>query len=256
MLTPEEKMMIQDIKSLINELEQADSGAGDTEEVEPVTMAIDENPKDCADDPTKKKDISSIDDITKALKALIAKSGSASPDGTTANDDAESRIYDDQTEMMDENINAVAKAIIALTSKGKPVAKSKKSSDEIRKEMLRQRVNKKLQERKQNDNVEKALVAIANVVKSVVEQQNETTMAVSNILEGLGIAQQVTGGQFVAKSITPAQRQKPVKCANQEVLKGLQDKLTNMVGDPMPAGAQRQSVAKDLSGVMGYLFNK
>jgi len=255
MLTPEEKMMIQDIKSLINELEQADGGAKDAEEVEPVTMAIDENPKDCADDPAKKKDISSIDDITKALKALIAKSGSASPDGTTANDDAESRIYDDQTEMMDENINAVAKAIIALTSKGKPVAKSEKSSDEIRKEMLRQRVNKKLQERKQNDNVEKALVAIANVVKSVVEQQNETATAVANILEGMGIAQQVTGGQFVAKSITPAQRQKPVKCANQEVLKGLQDKLTNMVGDPIPVGAQRQSVAKDLSGVMGYLFN-
>lgn len=256
MLTPEEKMMIQDIRSLIDELEQADGGAGDTGEVEPVTMAMDENPDDCADDPAKKKDVSPMDDITKALKALITKSGSASPDGITADDDAETRIADDQGNINDENVNAVAKAIMALASKGKPVAKSKKSPDEVRKEMLRQRVNKKLEEKRQNNNVEKALVAIANVVKSVAEQQNETTTAVANILEGMGIAQQVTGGQSVAKSITPATRQKPVRGANQEVLKGLHDKLTNMVGNPMPAGAQKHSVAKDLSGVMGMIFNK
>jgi len=261
MLTPEEKMMIQDIRSLIDELEQADNGAQNTGDIdtEPVQMSADEPDGDEGFTPPegkKKDEMPSDDEINKAMKTLakFVGKGSASADGTTGSDDADTRIYDDQDDITEQNLSQVAKMLTAMSSKGRTVAKSKgKSADEVRKEAIKQRVEKRLAEKRamnQNNDVAKAVTMLANVVKSIADESKQNTMAVSNILEGMGIADKIKG-QPVVKSQPIVNR--PIRSGNQAVLKDLHNQVSNLVS---ARTQQPASVQKSLSGVMGMLFNQ
>ena len=258
MLTPEEKMMIQDIRSLIDELEQADNGAVDNipDDSQSVQMSDDGDGDEGFTPPDKKEDMPSEDDVNKAMKTLakFVGKGSASADGTTGSDDADTRIYDDIDDTTESNISQVAKMMSAMASRGKVVAKSKgRSADEVRKEQIKARVEKRLAEKRnmnQNNDVAKAVAMLANVVKSIADESKQNTMAVSNILEGMGIADRIKG-QTVAKSQPVVNR--PIRSGNQAVLKDLHSQVSNLVS---ARTSQPQTVQKSLSGVMGMLFNQ
>jgi len=257
--TAEEKVIIQNIASLLEQLNQiaaGESAAGELIPSKEETVQMDGEKKketgtDVAPIPVKGDDEEMIKSLTKALKSLIAKAD----EGTTASDDAEDRL-DDIPDVDAENISEVAKAILAIARKSKSNPKVAKSTNS------------------QLAKIEKAIVDLTTVMKAVVEDQQEIGLALTNTLDGLGVLDEVRKSMNhskVSKADVPRSVRSSVKPALERAL--IRKKLINEIngtngvqksvvngeevaidenGDPVTP--TRNSVRKELGTALTHLF--
>lgn len=258
MFTAEEKAIIQNIASLLEQLNQiaaGESAAGELIPSKEETVQMDgEKKKETGTDVAPVKDDEDkemLKSLTKALKSLIAKAD----EGTTASDTAEDRL-EDIPEIDAENISEVAKAILAIARKSKSNPKVAKSTNS------------------QLAKIEKAIVDLTTVMKAVVEDQQEIGLALTNTLDGLGVLDEVRKSMNhskVSKANVPRSVRSSVKPALERALirKKLIDEIngTNGVqksvvngeevaidenGDPVTP--TRNSVRKELGTALTHLF--
>jgi hypothetical protein len=179
----EEKVLLNNILSLVQQLLQNEESEGAEEiqeegqmqtgyELEPeenVNMAVDEETEE---DKGKKNE------IEKGLEETTS-------DAATANDDSEDRIDDPLTDITEETIDEVAKAILKKLNFKKGIEKSVKNN---------------------SSSVNKLLAEIVKIQKSILARQEENEKATLNLYKGLGIAEEI-------------EKNYPIK--TQEVKKGL-----------------------------------
>lgn len=100
------------------------------------------------------------EEASKVKKTLVQTSS----EGDTANDSAVTRIEEQNTELTDESLEAVAKAILQLAKPKAKVAKSEGSD---------------------------ALNSIAKSIEAIANKVSQQDMAISKILKGLGVADEI-----------------------------------------------------------------
>lgn len=169
-LSDQELSILSNIQSMIGELTNMNAGeqAGEATGVEAPAeeeVAMQESPMQTDED----------QDGTEEDEIAVKKE-----EGPTADDDTETRISDNLPETTDENIDEVKKALLKILG-GEKVKKSKPV-----------------------DPVLAAIEGLTKVVKSVYAENQQTQSAVANIIEGLGITEQINLSQPVQKS-KPAQ---------------------------------------------------
>lgn len=166
----EEKTILYNIVSLAQQLLQAENAEGTKEEN--VQTGEELEPKEnvqMADDGKEDKDEKDEDkEEGKEVKKGIIETGS---DGATANDTSEKKLDDPLTDITEETIDEVAKAIVEKLYKSKSVKKS---------------VNE------DNGTVNKLLTEMLKIQKGLLARQEETENAIANLIKGFGIADQVT----------------------------------------------------------------
>jgi hypothetical protein len=192
----EEKILLNNIMSLVQQLlsnesaegtqnEDGQSGIeqGGTELEAPgdikMTKSVKKGEKQMNEE--DKKDDEKDEEVKKSTISTPADNDD------TARDDAEKRIDDESTNITDEAIDEVAKAIAKKLFKSKEVKKSEN-----------------------NLTTNQLLNEIVKVQKSLLARQEETENALSNMIKGLGIADEINKSYEVQKS--------------QEVKKGLNNK--------------------------------
>jgi len=263
MLSPEEQALLQNIKSLVQQIESieesesdSDATTGDLQPIEKqeaspmkkkVTKQYEKEmtvkEKDTGNGPDIDAEYAddeaeySEEEVEKALKvlsSLVRKSD----EGATASDDAETRVEEDIPEETMDNVEEVAKAILALgrrrPARKRNVAKSASTSK-----------------------IEKALLELTKVVKSLAVDHNESTKAVEAILEGIGIADAVKkSGREVRKS---ARVRRPARGNNDRVnkeliseIRGLKNVIQNGSGtETRGRGQVRKSLSENLGALLG-----
>lgn len=269
MLSAEEEAIIADIESQIYQLKSIDTAKEDADQIikeeefntqEENNMAENMSYTEEENEMMKEMDEKGVM-AYKSLKKSLAEKGlsvvnKAEMDkGTTARQDAESRLEDDQPEESTSNVSEVAKtlleqgfsesqvlkSILALEGKETPVKKSIPVEKSNNVEDIRR--------------IEGAINKLAGVMKSMVDQQDVVTDAVSNIYEGLGIAGEVSKGidnsiNQVNKSIPRRKVRLDTPSAREKVLKEIEARRGNVVTPQSKA-----DVRKDLSGAMADLFS-
>jgi hypothetical protein len=151
--------LIQDLNSLISQLQQMiSSEAGPA--MQPDNPLPDQQPDAEKGTGTPEDD----EMIEKGLETTPS-------DGATANDDSDTRITDPQTPQGDINEKDVAKTLLKILQKN----------------------NQSLQKSVSNQDTQvlNTLNEIVKVTKSLTEKVNDQEIAVKNILEGLGVVEQV-----------------------------------------------------------------
>jgi hypothetical protein len=222
MLTPEEKEMLANIKSLVSQIESMETAGGETEEGSPeepapVTEAAD--------------DIDQMPPEEEAKKACGTKKVKKGDDGTHADDDAEERL-DDIAEVDAKNIQEVAKVLVAAL-KGSAVKKAKKL-----------------------DPITEAIMGLTRVVKTVSARQEQTAQALASILEGFGIAEMV---QKNADPEQPVQKsRKPIGTPDQmDIITGLAEMLAQKKDESPKEFNVRKGLTEVLSSMAShYPINK
>ena len=165
MLSPEERNLLENAKALISEIESMQEGEETMEEEYVVEMKEEENEDEY-------KERQETEEYKKAAaKANVEKQES---DGSTASDTADERV-EDLPEQTEENVDEVAKSIVQLLTAGpvQKAAKPKKVAQSPDKSVL------------------VALTQLTKVVKSLADNQGEQEQALSTILEGYGIVDNV-----------------------------------------------------------------
>ena len=193
-LSQEEGTIVKNIQSLLKELLSA-SGAA-VEETDELGQPVIETPEQIrAKAVEAAKAEENMTDEEKAAKAKKAEEDEKNKDKVdkdvtntpsdvaTANDDAEERLIDSLSEVDEKNVAEVSKAIAT--------AKNLKA--------LRM-ANKSVQSSIIQSPVREALTNLTQVVKNVMGTQKETSTAMGNILEGLGITKQIEEMQKATKS--------------------------------------------------------
>ena len=253
-LSQEEQTIVKNIQSLIKELLSATGAKMESEGVEgqpvienPEQISTKSNPEDLAgkaeEEMTEEEKLKKAeedkekDDDEKAEKARVLKDQTNTPsDVATANDDAEDRLIDALSEVDETNVDEVSKAIRAI--------KALKAQRNVQKSFIKSPVMQAVSE-------------LAQVVKAVIQNQNNTDQAVTNILNGLGITEQL---QTIMKSET--ERKPIVDNDNQKGMEYLQKLLGGVVQKSegaKPEGGQTvlsngQIVQKNINGMMSGIF--
>ena len=153
-LSPEEMTMLSNIQSIIGEL------IGQNQEA-PPEESVEVSKQDEME--TTEEIRKPIDEEEKVEKEIVTSES----DSTTASDDAEERIDETQTEITEDGVNEVAKALLQVLK------------------------GKKKQDKKPINPLVSAIKQVVDVQKSNQEQLNELTTAFSQIIKGMGIAQQM-----------------------------------------------------------------
>ena len=155
-LDPNEITMLSNVQSLVNELLQGQA-------VVPAEgVAVSKENLPTTDDMEK-----IIDDDEKKASVKKELENTAS-DSATASDDYETRIDETQTEITEEGVNEVAKAIVEMF-------KNYRKKDPVK---------------KTNPLIE-AIQGIADVQKSTQQQINDLSEGFANLLEGFGLVEQM-----------------------------------------------------------------
>ena len=218
-LSPEERALLANIQSLTQQIMQIEEGGDSTGEVESpvedVAMAEDEiSPEDEQEDAEEVK--------------------KAADEGTTASDDADSRLEDDLPEITEDSLQAIK----SLVARGVLTVNKSKSSKSV-----------------SNDVLAKAVTQLSTVVKSLVDDQHEISKAVYGIIDGMGITAEIK------KSMKPATDnrsvQKSAQVADMSVIKQeIIDGVSQAFGVNPTTNIQMGStgdVRKSLAGVMSAL---
>lgn len=214
MLSPEESTALSNIQSIVSELLQMSSGGGSPDMMaeEEVAMADDMPMEDeeeylveegaDEDEYMEDEEYQEDDNQGKEVKMIVKNLGKilkgleeTPSDAATASDDAEERIDEVQTELSEENLQEVAKAIALLLRGGKQVKKSTPKGS----------------------NLERILSKLVEVQKSNQSDMNEMATSFAHVLEGLGISKQL--------KVTKAEDSKVKqinKAGNEELLNFLQ----------------------------------
>ena len=185
-LTAEEKTILDNVKTLLEEIYSMEAGeAGDV--AEGMGEPDEENPDTETDEMEKITKTTPVEEVEgepkkpevnkKCKKELVT----AKPDGSTASSDAEDKI-EDLPEPTEEGVKEVAKQLarlLGLTSPN-PVRKSQGG----------------------NRALITALTGLTQVVKSMTSRQKQTEATISDLLTGLGVSKEIEGAYGVAKSKT------------------------------------------------------
>lgn len=236
-LSPEEQTLVSNIEALLAQLKQSATGAAAGAAAPEVTASVDAPPVDpaapaAAEDPAKK-----------TLDQVAAKSS----EGATADDTAEQRL-DDMPEEALSNIDEVAKTHLrALVKKGKIVITTP------------DRINKSYGTR--ISAIAKSVQMLAQVVKGVMADQEETMEAVKGVLEGLGVSdtiQKSMAAQRQNGTAAQVNKSQPIINPDQQALFDLLQKGMSVAKAAEHAPAQigvadRSGVRKSLAGVMSQL---
>ena len=180
MLSPEEKTLVGNIRSLIAELNQIETGNEEALKEEEEHMP----------DPDKKeeKDTSIVDkteiekpkdETEEEKKEDVNKS-----EGATADDDAETRLEDDLPDVTEDNLKVLKQLIkagrIRVTTKQERAMKSQQIME----------------------NLHTAVGELTKVVKSLAINQKEHGQAITGLIQGLGADVEVKKSQRQRKPIT------------------------------------------------------
>jgi len=157
-LSPEELTALSNIQSIISELVQM-SGGVEAPMEEEVMMAENEAPPKEVQEKIDEEDEDSVN------KGIITTPS----DSATASDDAVERMEEVQTELTEENVNEVAKALNVLASLQTKKKAVKKSANQL----ILEEIGK-----------------VAGIQKSNQEQIQEVQKALFSVIEGMGITKQ------------------------------------------------------------------
>lgn len=185
MLSPEEQTALSNIQSILSELLAMSDNGAPAEEPE-VEMAEGEDMMTPEEDAADEKEV----------KMIVKGMEETSSDAATASDDTEERMSEVQTEQTEENVNEVAKQLVALLQQ--PVKKA---------------AVKKI------DPTTQALNQIVQVIKSQNEKQSVLEETLGHILNSMGVMKQLE----VAKA--EQAKQPIVDQDNSAVLKAIQEAL-------------------------------
>lgn len=221
-MSPEQASLLANAKSLIEEIEAMQSGEVAEPELEEVEMQLDEDEK-------KKRD----EEYTEKSKGTTVLKQES--EGSTASDDAE-EIVEDLPEQTEENVDEVAKAIVGMLQKA-PINKSGSQT--------------RLDNLSDNKTFMVAFNALTKVVKSLAENQNDHDVALSNILEGLNVADTV-------RTEAKKTEAKPVVTSDlgnvlTEITKSLQSLKDQKSAEPEQKN-DRTQVRKSLKEVLPTVF--
>ena len=236
-LSPEEQTLISNIEALLAQLKQSATGAAAGAAAPEVTASVDAPPADpaaapAAEDPAKKN----LDQIA-----------NKSSEGATADDSAEQRL-DDMPEEALANVDEVAKTHLRqLVKKGKIIITTP------------DRINKSYGTR--ITAIAKSVQMLAQVVKGVMADQEETMEAVKGVLEGMGVAdtiQKSLQAQRQSGVATQVNKSQPIINPDQQTLIDLLQKGMSVAKAAEHAPAQvgvadRNGVRKSLADIMPQL---
>jgi len=216
MLSPEEATMLSNIQSLVGELLNASSG-GVVGEPVMETMKEEDKPDFVKPEEEKKEEEKKEEDVEKELEITPS-------DSSTASDDDKKRIDETQTELTEENVDEVSKALVKIFNLANP-------KKEVAKSELGQVVD--------------AINKMLEVQKGQNSKVDELETAFSNMLEGLGITKQME----IAKS--EESKSKPIVTNdNDRVMKAIVEVLGNAVGkkqeEPTGQLSNSQIIRKNL----------
>lgn len=186
--SPEEQQIFNNIFALLKELQTM--GGSDEDMPEQPPMGEEQKQENEMERPPMEEE-----EINKGIE-------STSSDGGTANDDAGERDEKNYTNITDEGINEVAKAILQMAK---------------RKEVNKNSVNK------ETNNIAPVLNELAKTMKSINDRQQETEQTIEKILKGLGVA------KYIEDEEQKTEKSKPVH-GNQELQKIL-EYVTKSLGD-------------------------
>lgn len=221
-LTPEEQTLVANIKSLLAELEGMQ--VADQE----VEMSGHKAPMVEKMEPGEEEEVVGFEYDEEVDKAIE----NADADESVANDDAEDRLGD-IPDVDEENVHEVAKMIAhALVQKSGKVRKAAPQ--------------------RYDDAVAAALGEVTRVVKSMHQHQAKQDAVLSEVLEGLGVTQSVTGKKV--------QKSKPVQSMDMEsltqVFKAMSEANSKVGGVQNPSegvNAGRSEVHKSMGSLLDAL---
>lgn len=221
-LSPEEQSILGNIQSLIQELT---TGGSEPAEEEPV-MAAEEEIED--DDMVVEEEIVDDEGEQEVKMTLVNKELETTPsEGPTASDDAEGRIEGNQIPESEENVTAVAKALIqALAPKQQKV---EKSATEL---------------------ILEAVGQMANVQKSNQKQITDLSNAFGQLIQGLGIVDQMGIAKSAKEEI--AQKSTPIMDSDNQNVIDFMKQISGMVNksetvsQPEVVGSQNSVIRKNL----------
>lgn len=247
MLSPDESALLQNVKSLLDQLGQLDAGAqsvsGQQPGASPNQAMMSEDPlkdpnnmetvmkeeeymeedQDMIEDPAMEDDMMEEDD--EVMKA--DNEGSA----VEGEDDAEEKAVGATTELTEENVKVLKSVLdnLAKKSRSRTVAKSKPIA---------------------NSSIvalSDAILEMTKVVKSINERQKATEKAVGYVLEGMGVAKSIKSqpvlvapsnsgslqsvGNSVQKSANRAEAPKSADEKRAEVKKSLREAIPSLFGN-------------------------
>jgi hypothetical protein len=174
------------IDSLLNEIKQAlgiNAGAGE----ETNKAVVEENPKD-------KENQGSEQEMQPANKSKLKKAVLETPsEGTTASDDAEKRQEEDASKVSTDNVKDLEKSLIMTL-------KSFLNKNENKPNVTKDNGNNKIL-----SDMSEVLKQLALNQSEIQKKQNDTDLAIMNVLKGLKIADEVE------KSIVDTEKNKVQK---------------------------------------------
>lgn len=236
-LTPEEKTLIDNIKSMVEELEGIEQAEGpesgameeqasmkadviDQMSVQPPNMAQ-ANPKKVKPEDESDEETEKCLKKSAPVKKGIDSQGSS--EGSTASDDAEERIEDDIPEGDQKDIAEVSKMLALLMSR-KGVRKADPTMDALTK---------------------------------LAEEQKVMKQALENLIRGLGVAEQITAA-VEEERVEKSERTPVVSTDRDEVVRSVAKALVEALGVNKTEDASHDinTVRKSLAGVLPALFGK
>ena len=254
MLSPDESALLQNVKSLLDQLGQLDAGAQAVSQDSPdqAMMALDpmkdeddiniamkeegnsmnteneNSPEDEMEDQMEDEN----NDMMDNEDDNVMKADNVGDSGVLGDDDAESKAEDGNTQLTEENIQvlkSVLNSMLKKKSQPRTVAKSAGNSVAM---------------------LSDAVLELTKVVKSLNARQNEIDKAMTYMLDGVGVAQQVKKSLAKPVLVSPNNVGHPSQINNM---------VTKSVGARVVGGnsisEQRAQVRKSLGEAIPSMFN-
>ena len=208
-ISPEEIAVVNNIKALIDEL--LTMGAQNEEMVAEPEMLTEEKQIDQTDHPPEDEEEIGKEEVIKGIEETTS-------DGSTANDDAGIRDDGNKTDINEETVDEVTKALMQLIKQKKTTQKSVSNN---------------------NNNIAPVLNELTKVIKSMNNRQEETEKALESILKGLGVAEAIQKDET-----EKIEKSKPIR-SNKELEKVLEYVLKTIGSDKQ---VEKESENKTYAG--------
>jgi hypothetical protein len=203
MLSPEEEAMLSNIQSIVGELVSLNSGGGDMsgeDDIGGEQINLAETEPYEEEDETEGKEV----------KMIIKGIETTQSDSSTASDNTEERMSEVQTEQTEQNVQEVVKALLSNPDTAKALL-GNAFGFEIKKSAPKQSVDPAVQ----------VMSQMAQIQKNQNSRMDEMTDVMKNLLEGLGIVDQMKVTK--AKNITPTNQANTAQ--NEQILQVIQKAL-------------------------------
>jgi hypothetical protein len=205
-LSGDEKTILSNIQSLLNEILQMNMGESMGMEEETPIM------EEMSEDKVMRAEEEEDEEVKKGIETTQSNS-------STASDDAEERISETQTELTEESVQEVAKALLGLQKK-KQVKKSA------------------------NEQLLEAVESLTKIQKSNQQEMQEMQTAFSHMLDGLGISKQY---EIAQKSHADKRVNKSITNENEQLLNFIKKSLGQDKKESNDYMSNSQRVKKNLA---------